>query len=61
MTAGAKHIIYPTRVTSNPDCSYLYKINDGIPTQDGHGENNLEANQSLNRNKLGEDRSLTTD
>jgi len=42
--AGAKHIIYPTRVTSNPT-ELPIQDNDGIPTQDAQGENNL-AEQS---------------
>ena len=41
---GAKHIIYPTRVTSNPT-ELLIQDTAGIPTQDSVG-NNLEANQS---------------
>ena len=43
--AGAKHIIYPTRVTSNPT-ELLIQDDGGIPTQDAQGENNL-AEQSL--------------
>lgn len=42
--AGAKHIIYPTRVTSNPT-ELLIQDGDGIPTQDNNGENTL-ASQS---------------
>ena len=42
--AGAKHIIYPTRVTSNPT-ELPIQEDDGIPTQDAQGENNL-AEQS---------------
>ena len=42
--AGAKHIIYPTRVTSNPT-ELPIQDDDGIPTQDAQGENNL-AEQS---------------
>ena len=42
--AGAKHIIYPTRVTSNPT-ELLIQDGSGIPTQDDQGENNL-AEQS---------------
>jgi hypothetical protein len=38
--AGAKHIIYPTRVTSNPT-SLPIQDEDGVPTQDGQGENTL--------------------
>ena len=56
--AGAKHIIYPTRVTSNPTELPL-QDNDGIPSQDGDGENTL-ANQSLTEEKW-KNRSLTTD
>ena len=43
--AGAKHIIYPTRVTSNPT-ELPIQDNDGIPMQDYLGDN-LEASQSL--------------
>ena len=56
--AGAKHIIYPTRVTSNPT---------ELPIQDGSGEPtqgqdgyNLLSEQSLTEQKW-KDRSLTTD
>ena len=42
--AGAKHIIYPTRVTSNPT-ELPIQDDDGIPTQDAQGENN-SAKQS---------------
>ena len=56
--AGAKHIIYPTRVTSNPTELPL-QDNDGIPSQDSNGENTL-ANQSLTEEKW-KNRSLTTD
>ena len=56
--AGAKHIIYPTRVTSNPT---------ELPIQDGSGEptqgqngSNLLFEQSLTEQKW-KDRSLTTD
>jgi len=38
--AGVKHIIYPTRVTSNPT-SLPIQDEDGVPTQDGQGENTL--------------------
>ena len=44
-SAGAKHIIYPTRVTSNPT-ELPIQDSDGIPTQDDFSEN-LEANQSV--------------
>ena len=56
--SGAKHIIYPTRVTSNPE-QLPIQDQDGIPTQDGHGSN-LEANQSLTE-QAWRNRSLTTD
>ncbi len=56
--AGAKHIIYPTRVTSNPNELPL-QDNDGIPSQDSDGSNTL-ANQSLTEEKWN-NRSLTTD
>jgi hypothetical protein len=48
-SAGAKHIIYPTRVTSNP---YELPIQDdnGIPTQDGNG-NNIESNNSTTEDR----------
>ena len=55
--AGAKHIIYPTRVTSNPNELPL-QDNDGIPSQDNNGENTL-ANQSLTE-EAWKNRSLTT-
>ena len=47
--AGAKHIIYPTRVTSNP---YELPIqdNNGVPTQDGNG-NNIESNNSITEDR----------
>ncbi len=41
---GAKHIIYPTRVTSNPT-ELPVQDTAGIPTQDSTGSN-FEANQS---------------
>jgi len=47
--AGAKHIIYPTRVTSNPTELPL-QDGDGIPSQDNDGENTL-ANQSLTEDR----------
>jgi hypothetical protein len=56
--AGAKHIIYPTRVTSNPT-ELPIQDNDGIPTQDAQGENNL-AEQSKTETRW-DSRSLTTD
>jgi len=56
--AGAKHIIYPTRVTSNPT-ELPIQDNDGIPTQDAQGENNL-AEQSETETRW-DSRSLTTD
>ena len=55
--AGAKHIIYPTRVTSNPE-ELPIQDQDGIPTQDDFGQN-LEAQQSLTEEKW-KARSLTT-
>ena len=54
--AGAKHIIYPTRVTSSPNELPLQDT-DGIPTQDNDGSNTL-ANQSLTEERW-ENRSLT--
>ena len=42
---GAKHIIYPTRVTSNPR-ELPIQDSDGIPTQDGDGEN-IESDNSI--------------
>ena len=56
--AGAKHIIYPTRVTSNPT-ELPIQDDDGIPTQDAQGENNL-AEQSETETRW-DSRSLTTD
>ena len=47
--AGAKHIIYPTRVTSSPTELPL-QDGDGIPSQDSDGENTL-ANQSLTEDR----------
>jgi hypothetical protein len=55
--AGAKHIIYPTRVTSNPT-ELPIQADDGVPTQDAQGENNL-AQQSKTETRW-KDRSLTT-
>jgi hypothetical protein len=43
--AGIKHIIYPTRLTSNPTELPLQDTK-GIPTQDAFGEN-LDAEQSI--------------
>ena len=43
--AGIKHIIYPTRLTSNPTELPLQDA-QGIPTQDAFGEN-LDADQSI--------------
>lgn len=50
--AGAKHIIYPTRVTSNPT-ELPVQDTAGIPTQDDLG-NNLEANQSQTEERWAE-------
>ena len=47
--AGAKHIIYPTRVTSNPTELPIQDY-DGIPTQGELGQN-LEANNSQTEKK----------
>ena len=44
-SAGAKHIIYPTRVTSNPTELPIQDA-DGIPTHDNFSEN-LDANSSI--------------
>jgi len=44
-SAGAKHIIYPTRVTSNPT-ELPIQDNEGVPIQDNL-EDNLEAQQSI--------------
>jgi hypothetical protein len=46
---GAKHIIYPTRVTSNPTELPIQDV-DGIPTQDNLSEN-IEAQQSFTEEK----------
>ena len=54
--AGAKHIIYPTRVTSSPNELPLQDT-DGIPTQDNDGSNTL-ASQSLTEERW-KNRSLT--
>ena len=56
--AGAKHIIYPTRVTSNPT-ELPIQDNTGQPTQDQAGAN-LLSQQSLTEERW-KDRSLTTD
>ena len=56
--AGAKHIIYPTRVTSNPT-ELPIQDNTGQPTQDQAGAN-LLSEQSLTEERW-KDRSLTTD
>ena len=55
---GAKHIIYPTRVTSNPD-QLPIQDDTGIPTQDVDGSN-LLSEQSLTEEKWN-NRSLTDD
>jgi hypothetical protein len=44
-SVGAKHIIYPTRVTSNPT-ELPIQDDEGVPTQDSL-EENLEAQQSF--------------
>jgi hypothetical protein len=56
--AGAKHIIYPTRVTSNPT-ELPIQDNTGQPTQDQAGAN-LLSEQSLTEEKW-KNRSLTKD
>jgi hypothetical protein len=56
--AGAKHIIYPTRVTSNPR-ELPIQDDKGIPTQDSFGEN-IEAAQSLTDDRWA-DRTLNVD
>jgi len=56
--AGAKHIIYPTRVTSNPT-ELPIQDNTGEPTQDQTGAN-LLSKQSLTE-EAWKNRSLTTD
>jgi len=56
--AGAKHIIYPTRVTSNPN-ELPIQDNTGEPTQDQAGAN-LLSQQSLTE-EAWKNRSLTTD
>mgnify|MGYP003131432500 CR=1 FL=1 len=55
--SGAKHIIYPTRVTSNPT-ELPIQDNTGQPTQDQTGTN-LLFQQSLTEERW-KDRSLTT-
>jgi hypothetical protein len=55
---GAKHIIYPTRVTSNPR-ELPIQDNDGIPTQDSF-EDNIEAQQSITDDRWA-DRTLNVD
>jgi len=54
---GAKHIIYPTRVTSNPR-ELPIQDDTGIPTQDDNGSN-IESNNSTTDDRWAE-RSLTT-
>ncbi len=49
---GAKHIIYPTRVTSNPT-ELPVQDTAGIPTQDSLGDN-AEANQSQTEERWAE-------
>jgi hypothetical protein len=44
--AGAKHIIYPTRVTSNPTELPIQDA-DGVPTQSPINSENLQASQSI--------------
>ena len=56
--AGAKHIIYPTRVTSNPT-ELPIQDDTGEPTQDKTGAN-LLSQQSLTEERW-KNRSLTTD
>ena len=56
--AGVKHIIYPTRVTSNPT-ELPIQDNTGEPTQDQAGAN-LLSEQSLTEERW-KNRSLTTD
>ncbi len=56
--AGAKHIIYPTRVTSNPS-ELPIQDNTGEPTQDQAGVK-LLSQQSLTE-EAWKNRSLTTD
>ena len=56
--AGAKHIIYPTRVTSNPN-ELPIQDDTGEPTQDQVGAN-LLSQQSLTE-EAWKNRSLTTD
>lgn len=56
--AGAKHIIYPTRVTSNPR-ELPIQDSDGIPTQDNDGDN-IESNNSITDDRW-KDRVLNAD
>jgi hypothetical protein len=51
-SVGAKHIIYPTRVTSNPT-ELPIQDDEGIPTQDNLGEN-IEAQQSFTEERWAE-------
>ena len=46
---GAKHIIYPTRVTSNPR-ELPIQDSDGILTQDGDGKN-IESDNSITEDR----------
>ena len=55
---GGKHIIYPTRVTSNPTELPIQDA-EGIPTQDNYSQN-LEANDSIVDDRWANQK-LTTD
>ena len=48
-SSGVKHIIYPTRLTSNPTQPLLQNV-DGTPEQDNDGEN-LESQQAVTNEK----------
>tara|TARA_Y100001973_G_scaffold105968_1_gene181257 strand:+ start:3598 stop:4710 length:1113 start_codon:yes stop_codon:yes gene_type:complete len=51
-SVGAKHIIYPTRVTSNPT-ELPIQDTAGVPTQDSLGQN-LQANESQTEERWAE-------
>jgi len=59
-SVGAKHIIYPTRVTSNPT-ELPVQDSDGIPTQDEFGENEQAATSTTDDRWAAQDNSAYED
>ena len=57
---GAKHIIYPTRVTSNPT-EIPIQDNAGIPTQDSVGSNVEDPNSTTEQRWAEQDNTLFED